>query len=239
MLPFRFTGKELDEETGLYYYGARYLDPRVSRWLSTDPAMGDYIPEAPADEEARRRNGNLPGQGGIYNWVNLHAYHYAGNNPVKYVDPDGREDVYFLYGYEPKDQHMKNDERSSINEEVALLKESGLSVKVVENATRADMIAAFADAEAMMIVTSGHGYEDIAGIVTAEGSDIRPSDVKNHGSNLRTVIFENCHQGKSNFKSDWQKVLGPNVEIIGWDRATYTWESKSFNNNGIINRLLG
>jgi hypothetical protein len=63
MLPFRFTGKELDEETGLYYYGARYLDPRVSRWLSADPAMGDYIPEAPADEEARRRNGNLPGRG--------------------------------------------------------------------------------------------------------------------------------------------------------------------------------
>jgi hypothetical protein len=28
--------------------------------------------------------------GGIFNLVNLHVYHYAGNNPVKYVDPDGR-----------------------------------------------------------------------------------------------------------------------------------------------------
>jgi hypothetical protein len=44
------------------------------------------------DDEARRRNGNLPGMGGIYNLVNLHLYHYAGNNPVKYTDPDGRED---------------------------------------------------------------------------------------------------------------------------------------------------
>ena len=37
--------KELDEKTGLYYYGARYLDPRYSRWISTDPALGEYIPK--------------------------------------------------------------------------------------------------------------------------------------------------------------------------------------------------
>ena len=87
------TVKELDAETGLYYYGARYLDPKMSRWLSVDPAMyqGDYIPSAPVNEEARKRNGNLPGQGGIFNIVNMHVYHYAGNNPVKYVDPDGRQ----------------------------------------------------------------------------------------------------------------------------------------------------
>jgi RHS repeat-associated protein len=89
--PFRFTGKEMDPETGLYYYGARYLDPKTSRWLSGDPATGDYVPSAPVNDEAKKRNGNLPGQGGIFNYVNLHVYHYAGNNPVKYVDPDGRE----------------------------------------------------------------------------------------------------------------------------------------------------
>jgi hypothetical protein len=41
------------------------------------------------NDEAKKRNGNLPGQGGVFNYVNLHVYHYAGNNPVKYVDPDG------------------------------------------------------------------------------------------------------------------------------------------------------
>ena len=89
-LPFRFTGKELDEETGLYYYGARYLDPKYSRWLSGDPALNDYIPKAPINDEAKKHNENLPGMGGVFNTVNLHVYHYAGNNPVKYVDPDGR-----------------------------------------------------------------------------------------------------------------------------------------------------
>ncbi|WP_253694457.1 MULTISPECIES: RHS repeat-associated core domain-containing protein [unclassified Treponema] len=91
-LPFRFTGKELDEETGLYYYGARYLDPKYSRWLSGDPALGEYIPP-PGTEPSK-----LAGMGGVYNTINLHLYHYGGNNPVKYIDPDGRSDEYTIDG---------------------------------------------------------------------------------------------------------------------------------------------
>jgi len=87
------TGKELDPETGLYYFGARYLDPKTSRWLSGDPALGEYLPSAPVNEEAKKRNQSLPGQGGVFNYVNLHIYHYAGNNPVKYVDPTGEDAI--------------------------------------------------------------------------------------------------------------------------------------------------
>ncbi|MBR5645953.1 MAG: hypothetical protein IKX23_04870 [Treponema sp.] len=79
-MPYKFTGKELDEETGLYYYGARYLDPKYSLWKSTDPALGEYM------------SGSDAGEGGVYNHINLNLYHYAGNNPIRYVDPDGRVD---------------------------------------------------------------------------------------------------------------------------------------------------
>jgi RHS repeat-associated protein len=91
-MPFRFTGKERDRETGLYYFRARYLNPQTSMWLSADPAMGEYIPLAPIDDEAKKHNEELPGMGGVFNHVNLHTYHYAGNNPIKLVDPTGRED---------------------------------------------------------------------------------------------------------------------------------------------------
>ena len=76
-LPYKFTAKELDEETGLYYYGARYLDPKYSMWISTDPALGDYLGQS------------SKGEGGIYNSTNLNLYHYGNNNPVSYKDPDG------------------------------------------------------------------------------------------------------------------------------------------------------
>ena len=72
----------------MYYYGARYLDPRYSSWISTDPALGEYIPGA--GKATAGDAGSLPGMGGIFNTVNLRLYHYAGNSPVRYTDPDGR-----------------------------------------------------------------------------------------------------------------------------------------------------
>ena len=60
--------------------GARYLDPKYSRWISVDPALSDFV------------SGNSNGSsGGIYNPTNLNLYHYGNNNPIKYVDPDGKD----------------------------------------------------------------------------------------------------------------------------------------------------
>jgi len=63
-MPYLFNGKELDQETGLYYYGARYLDSKTSLWLNVDPLAEKYS--------------------------NISPYAYVANNPIKYIDPDGR-----------------------------------------------------------------------------------------------------------------------------------------------------
>ena len=65
--PYLFNGKELDEETGLYYYGARYYDPRISLWLSTDPMELKY--------------------------PNVSTYAYCLNNPIKHFDYEGGEPI--------------------------------------------------------------------------------------------------------------------------------------------------
>ncbi|MDA3837547.1 MAG: RHS repeat-associated core domain-containing protein, partial [Candidatus Delongbacteria bacterium] len=81
-MPYKYTGKEYDPETKLTYYGARYYDAKLSRWISVDPPLisGAYLGNDPS---------KLPGMGGVFNPINLDAYQYGGMNPVKYVDADG------------------------------------------------------------------------------------------------------------------------------------------------------
>src|SRR5207248_10906352 len=61
---YRYTGKERDEESGLYYHGARYFAPWLGRWVSCDPA-------------------------GLVVGANVNSY--AKANPIRFVDPSGRQ----------------------------------------------------------------------------------------------------------------------------------------------------
>ena len=66
--PYLFNAKEFDEETGMYYYGARYYEPRLGLWMSTDPLGG----KKPMNS----------------------SYTYGLNNPLKYIDPTGLDDIF-------------------------------------------------------------------------------------------------------------------------------------------------
>ena len=71
-MPYKFNGKELDEETGLYYYGARYMDPKISMWLGVDPLMEKY--------------------------TNVSGYVFCHSNPIVRIDRDGCADYFSISG---------------------------------------------------------------------------------------------------------------------------------------------
>jgi len=87
-IPFRFTSKELDEETGLYYHGARYYEPTISRWMSADPAGFALVNPMERDDE-----GGWKPKAGYSVIEAANWYAYVSNNPVIYVDPTGLEEV--------------------------------------------------------------------------------------------------------------------------------------------------
>ena len=64
-LPYKFNGKQFDEETGLYYYGARYMNPMTSLWYGVDPLAEKYVTTG--------------------------GYIYTLDNPIRMIDLDGRE----------------------------------------------------------------------------------------------------------------------------------------------------
>ncbi|PTD16582.1 RHS repeat domain-containing protein [Flavobacterium columnare] len=86
-MPYLFNGKELDRETNLTYYGARYLDMKTSLWLNIDP-LADYNPIM-NDEHYIDGEHN----GGVYNPGNNNPYIYCYQNPVKYIDPNGKQNI--------------------------------------------------------------------------------------------------------------------------------------------------
>ena len=65
-LPYKFNGKQFDEETGLYYYGARYMNPVTSLWYGVDPEC--------------------------YRNIHLGSYVYCSSNPIVRIDPNGEDD---------------------------------------------------------------------------------------------------------------------------------------------------
>ena len=77
--PYLFNAKEFDEETGMYYYGARYYEPRLSLWMSTDPMSEKYF--------------------------SLSAYSYCFNNPISVIDPDGLQGTKSPYIYNMDDPY--------------------------------------------------------------------------------------------------------------------------------------
>jgi RHS repeat-associated protein len=114
---YRYTGKERDEESGLYYHGARYFAPHVGRWISCDPAS-------------------------LADGLNL--YRYCSANPIGLSDPTGlfgwndiKQGAAAAYdkakSLNPKVQQL-NEDLGRVNRALDLLNPGAAAIKGVTNA---------------------------------------------------------------------------------------------------------
>ena len=122
-IPYRFTSKEWDSETGLYSFPARYFEPKLSRWMSADPAGFELM--NPMEED---REGKLKPRQGYSMIESVNWYAYTSNNPVKYVDPTGMR----------QDDELSRDQIAAQQEYEEILNQEGHDPdrreKLVENA---------------------------------------------------------------------------------------------------------
>ncbi len=90
----KFTGKDLDEDTGLYYYNARWYDQEIGRFISEDSYLGEL---------KYPQNQNL--------------YLYTVNNPMKYIDLTGHHyvgglKINYPEDWDPESYNLENSVRN-------------------------------------------------------------------------------------------------------------------------------
>jgi RHS repeat-associated protein len=103
---YLYNGKELQDETQWYDYGARMYDPWLGRWNHVDPLAGEYMQYSP--------------------------YHYVYNNPINYIDPDGRQ-------IDPVKTKDETDENGNRSVEITF----NISIKILNNSSTAVNMSAF------------------------------------------------------------------------------------------------
>ena len=81
-VPYKYTGQELDASTGLYFYGARYYDATLGRFISADTIVSS------ADDPQT-----------------LNRYSYVRNNPLRFTDPSGHD----ICGYDAQGGEIQGD----------------------------------------------------------------------------------------------------------------------------------
>jgi RHS repeat-associated protein len=124
--PF-LTRKERDNETGLDYFGARYYASVQGRFTGADPYDINFERQETVDqEEADALFADYIDQPQHWN-----RYSYALNNPLRYIDPDGRKDEEYTVRLLGKDIRVKISDKIDKTERAAIKKQLNAAVEKI------------------------------------------------------------------------------------------------------------
>ena len=226
----RFTGKERDTETGLDYFGARYLSSPMGRFTSADAPLVDQHVSDP-------QSWNL--------------YPYVRNNPLRYVDPDGNavETLWDIANlgigaYSMADNLVKGDIEAAIWDAGGLAVDlvatvipfvpggAGTAIKVARAATKAEKAATAAKAVRKVdkAKDAGKAADKGPSFLVSEGGDVIPVPKGATGprsaDNARGTVFEGGRGGPG---------LHPNVtEVRVMDPTPAMGKSPGYANGHVV-----
>ena len=158
--PYLFNAKEFDEETGMYYYGARYYEPRLSLWMSVDPLQEKY--------------------------PNISTYCNAANNPIKFIDSDGRK-LLFASG---TTEAFKQKFRAAImylHEHNA----DGIIAQIDKSSTIIYITERVGEASAFSKTKKNIYWDPNMGVLTSSDKKMSPAAVLNHEADHTLQYLKN------------------------------------------------
>jgi RHS repeat-associated protein len=186
----KFSDKERDGETGLDYFGARYYANPRYRWLSIDPVTGkDAAPHNP-------RHFNL--------------YAFCQNNPLNYMDPDGRAVIKVFVGL--TEENTEYDFKALAE----IAKEHGHTLEVYYNGqwTEDSVKKSLGESNTWTFILShssrgGNAEGPYVGILVPLGGSLTaPSDAIQSGNDYAAIFACNSAKYAENL------IVGPSVSVF-------------------------
>jgi YD repeat protein len=168
--PYLFNAKEFDEETGMYYYGARYYEPRLSLWMSVDPLEEKYY--------------------------NSSSYAYCNNNPIRFIDPDGRKLLFasgtteaFKQKFRVAIMYLHEHNADGI---IAQIDKSSTIIYITE---RVGEPSAFSETKKTIY------WDPNMGVLTSSDKKMSPTAVLNHEADHTLQYLKNPDKYAQDFKT--------------------------------------
>ena len=213
--PYLFNGKELDRETNLSYFGARYYDAKTSLWLSVDPLVEKT----------------------------LTSYTYCTNNPINLIDPDGQEEKENSYTGKMGKGDWREDDRingtdtwKNANKYNLQQKNGQKQYKTIEQ--RAEFYKWFQN------TTESRGYDTkwagAAFVIAAQMSNIHSANSSAINNNVESDVKKFAEAGNKEIFNDVFPKLkklynGPVLK----GNAANSWDSKTLHNEqfNVVDRI--